>query len=815
MKLSLNWLNKFLSLDELSIEEVAHKLTMSSFEVEGIQKSGPRLKGPIVIGKILNIVKHPNADRLAVTRVTTDGKNELQIVCGASNIEEGQLVPVSLEGAIVVNRQNGTELAIKKTKIRDVESAGMLCSPGELGLSTQDANGILIFSKDSPMGESVIDYLSLNQDTILEVGSRSNRGDALSVYGLSKELSAITNKKLKPHQFKTPKCDNSIQNINTSIEDQKDTYVFYAATIENVKVTESPLWLKKLLESVGIRAINNIVDITNYVNFTYGQPMHAYDKSKLKGKTLTARNAKKGEKILTLDGKPRELKEGVLVIADELTPVAVAGIMGGKESEVNETTTSIVLEAAVFNPHKVRRGSRTVGLTSEASKRFERSVDSNFTYNALLFAIELIEELAAHENLKIGKIQCSGAPIKKEVKINLSRQSVKKVLGIDLKPIEISSLLERLEFKTKVLSEENLEIEVPTSRTGDISREVDLIEEVARLYGYDQIPFLPPPSTLPANKTNTSLERVKSHFLINGFSECYLSSLIGEQILKNKEFPFNEELSISMMNPLSKEHCILRQSLIPGLLESLRLNQSHQIYPVKLFEIGKAYFFNKANKLTEKETGVTETLKISGVINGFEENWLTNSNNKKDKTLEISFFKAKGILESFFKMAKCKVEFVCLKENFLQPNLSLDIKLNNNSIGIFGFLHPTLEKKLDLQGPVIVFEINLEQILNELSKSISYEKISSQPAVMRDITIDLPLKYEASTVKAEIDKVISDFVVDLNLVSVFELDKEYKSLTYRLKMQHFEHTLTSKQIEDEVNSIKKHLSACLQAKFRV
>lgn len=812
MKLSIKWLNKFLSLDELSIEEVAHKLTMSCFEVEEILKVGPKLKGPIVIGKILNIQKHPNADRLVVTKITTDGKNELQIVCGATNIKEGQLVPISLEGAIVVNRQNGSELAIKKTKIRDLESQGMLCSPGELGISTEDPNEILIFSKDAPLGKSVIDYLSLSQDTVLEVGSRSNRGDALSVYGLSKEISAVTNKKLKPQEFKTPRFDNSIQNTATSIENLKDTYVFYTAAIENIEIKESPAWLKRLLESVGIRSVNNIVDITNYVNFTYGQPLHAYDKLKLHGLTLTARNSKKGEKILTIDGKIRELKEGVLVIADGVCLVAIAGIMGGKDSEVTEITKSIVLEAAVFNPAKVRKGSRTVGLTSEASKRFERGVDSNFTYNALLFAIELIEEFASSKGIKVGKIQSSGTPFKKEAKINLSKQTIKRILGVELKTKEISSILESLDFKTRVLSEDNLEIEVPPSRSTDITRPIDLIEEIARIYGYDQIPSLAPPSTLPASKTNKSIEKVKNHFLVNRFSECFLSSLIGDQLLKNQVFSLDSHSSVQMINPLSRDHCVLRQSLIPGLLESLRLNQSHQTFPVKLFEIGKIYFYNDKISSGEKQTGITEILKIAGLINGFEDTWLSVKN---DTSLEFLFFSAKGIIESLFNSAKCNVEFENHKERFLQPGLSLKLKLNKLDIGLLGCLHPNLEKELDIAGPIIIFEISLEPILNELNKLISYERISLQPVVVRDITIDLPKKFDAASVRLEIDKIISNFTKELNLISVYDLDKEYRSLTYRLKMQGFEHTLTSQQIDNEVNLIKKHLSACFQAKFRV
>ena len=813
MKLSINWLKNFLSLDGISPEEVASRLTMGAFEVEDIQTVGPRLKGPILTGEILSIEKHPNADRLSLTKVTTDGQNKLQIVCGAKNIKVGQRIPVCLEGAIVINRKDGSELHIKSSKIREIESFGMLCAASELGLAQEDADGILILPPEAKLGQSVIDYLLLNQDIVLEVASRSNRGDALSVYGLSKEISALIKKKIKELSFKTPKFDNAIKIISSKIENTKDTFLFYTVTIQNIKVTDSPKWLKNLLESIGIRSINNVVDITNYINLSFGQPMHAYDKAKLKGDFLISRTAKKGEEIVTLDGKKRELKEGVLVIADRSSPVAIAGIMGGKDSEVTESTKEIVFEAAVFNPAKVRKGSRTVGLSTDASKRFERGIDSNFTYNALLKAIELIEELATQDNkIIISSIAQSGEPIKKEVKIQLPLKEVERVIGISISTKKITELLESLEFKCQMIQNERIEVTVPYSRLNDVSRPIDLIEEIARLYGYDRIENLPPPATISAKRTQAELKKIKNHFLSAGFSEAYLSSLIGEQILSNKEFTFNKEKMISMLNPLSREHTVLRQSLIPGLLEALKLNASHQTSPVKLFEIGKAYFLDR--KSSEKETGVEEITKVAGVISGYEENWFTNKHllGEADETL---FFTGKGILESFFERNKYKASFTPYKETFLHPKLSLAISSNSNTIGAFGCLHPRLEKRLDLRGPIIVFEINIENILSNIEKTGSYKRISSQPTVIRDITIDLSKKYEANTISNELNRITSNFVQSIKLMGIYDLDKEFKSLTYRVKMQDFEQTLASKQVEDEINKIKNHLITCFQAKFRV
>ena len=816
MKLSINWLENFLSLDGLTPEEVAEKLTMSSFEVEEIQKIGPRLQGPIVVGKILDIQKHPNADRLSVTKVTTDGASQLQIVCGAKNIKIGQLVPVSLPGAVVINRQDGSSLAIKKSKIRDIESFGMLCSPSELGMALDDLeDGILILKDDANLGDNVIDYLLLRQDTILEVASRSNRGDALSVYGLCKEISALTKRKTNEIFFKPPKSTELVsKNIVSKIENEQDTFLFYTVVVENIKVSDSPLWLKRLLESVGIRAINNIVDITNYINFSFGQPMHAYDLAKLKGNTLMSRFAKDHEQILTLDGKLRKLNSGVLVIADEGGPQAISGIMGGKDSEVTANTNSIVLEAAVFNPMKVRRGSRSIGLTSEASKRFERGVDKSFTQKALLKSIELIEQLAGTDNTLIGPINQAGNPSTREIVLNLTTYEVKRVLGIDLSVKDISELLESIEFKTKIISENKLEIFVPASRIGDISRSIDIVEEIARFYGYNNIPELPPSRTIAAGKLSDGLEKIKGHFLSSGFSEVYLSSLVGEQILGNKEFLIDESSQVSMINPLSQEHSVLRQYLLPGLLDALRLNQNYKNSIIKLFEIGKAYYFNNLKIPTEKETCVTEELKLAGVLAGYDENWFTNQGLLQNSVNQL-FFTMKGILESLFERSDVNYCFTPSNQPFLHPNLALKISLNNKDIGNFGCLHPQIEKRLGIVGPILVCEINLEGILKGFEQGKVFKKISSQPIVIRDITVDLSRERQSGDLITEIDKIKSKFIINVSLVSVFELDEETKSLTFRLKMQDFEQTLTSTQVENEIDKIKKHLTTCFQAKFRV
>lgn len=818
MKLSLNWLKNFVDLESLTAQEIASKLTMGAFEVEEVKPFGPALEEPILVGEILEIAKHPNADRLQVATVTTDRSNKLQIVCGAKNIKIGQKVPVSLPGAVVVNRKDGTKLAIKKTKIRGVESSGMLASPGELGIETGDPEGIFILPKNAPLGKSIIDYLDIKQDTVLEVGSRSNRGDALSVYGLAREISALTNKKTTKLDIKEPDFDSSVNPVTCEIEDKNDTFLFYTVTIENIQIKESPNWLKQLLSSVGTKPISNIVDITNYINFTFGQPMHAYDKSKLSG-NLTARRAKKGEKITTLDNKVRELKEGTLVIADNQHPVAIAGIMGSKDTEVTDKTKDIVFEAAVFNPVKVRKGSREVGLTSESSKRFERQVDSNFTYKALLKAIELTLGLAKADtgNIKVSKVQQAGAPIVKDIKIMLYTNEVKRVLNIELKPDEISQMLEKLDFKCKPKSQNLVEIAVPEHRSSDITRQIDIIEEIARLYSYDKIPTEPPSSLISTKKEDNFTYTIKNHLLSAGFSEAYLSSLTGDHLLKIKDFSFDDSRAIRMMNPLSQEHSVLRQRLLPGLLEAAKLNKNYQVEEVSLFEIGKVYFADKKEEITNKNTGVSELLSCAIVATPLSKTWYATNSNGYDN----HYFKMKGIIESLITRLAGKNNNIMLeatKENYLHPLYSLCINLNSKKIGTFGCLHPETLKAFSLTGPVVVCEILLDDLwtlYTSKEKQKSFKAIPTQPAVERDITIDIPKKHPASEVIKQVKYSSSKHVVSISLISVYELNNELRSLTFRLKLQDPEKTLTSKEVEDEVNKVIKHLTACFEAKFRV
>ena len=421
--------------------------------------------------------------------------------------------------------------------------------------------------------------------------------------------------------------------------------------------------------------------------------------------------------------------------------------------------------------------------------------------------------LAKQNQLKISPIYQAGNPIKKEIKISLDIKEVNKVLGIALEAEKIISLLANLEFLSKQSSKDKIEVLVPSHRINDISRPVDLIEEIARLYGYDNIPVQSPKSMVTVVKESHAIQKIKEHFLSCGFSECYLSSLIGEDSLINKEFPFEPKTTIKMTNPLSREYSVLRQSLLPGLITALKANQSYQISPVKLFETGKAY--KKLTEATEKETGVTETVKLGLIANDLRTSWFSNKYLLKAEPDEILFFSTKGNLESFFERFKLTYEFTKHEEPFLHPKLSLQILINGSKAGWFGLLHPELEQHFAVRGPVVISELELSIILKLIPKKFSYQKTSSQPLVLRDITADLPKKFGANEIMKEIVKIKSDFVQNVSLINIYNLDQDNRSLTFRLKMQHFEETLSSAQLENEINRIKSHLMACFHANFRV
>ena len=867
MKLSYNWLNDFVSLDEFSLEEIADKLTMKAFEVEEVLASKEILGDDIVLGEIKEIVKHPDADKLNITQ-TCVGDETFQIVCGAKNIAVGQKVPVSLVGATVTNRKDGSKFQIKKSKIRGVESMGMLCSADELGFTEDEVNaikekqgdGIYILSDiagDNPLGTPIAKVLNQEVDYVLEVGARSNRGDALSVLGQAKELAAILEKdmKLAKDQFSKDvfstefsklsteildkvelnqnsslyNFDSNIRAIKPKISSQDDCQLFYTVNIEGIEIKESPQWLKDRIEAMGTGPVNNIVDISNYVLLELGQPMHFYDRDKISGDELLVRRAQEGEKMNTLDESKHEMTETNLVIADSQGPVSMAGVMGGLESSITVETKNIVIEVAVFTPSVVRKSSRAAGIESESKRRYERGVDKASSKLALLRAVELISKIAAPEGAKIsiGEIYSSGSEEINKQSVALELNQVKRLLGVDIPKDTIVQILSRLEINLISEKDEILEFSIPSYRQLDMTREADLIEEIGRLYGFDNIPA-EQPATLVSMLANEIKEqnqikaKIKESFIAAGFSEVQLSSLIGESLegldsqsvnlQKFKHIKGSRDV-IKMDNPLSREHRVLRQSIVPGLIQAASRNYSYdKTVDIKLFEIGKVYAYNTQEGQEPNRDNSVEDPKISAVFVKNEQDWTQS----KAKTLAENFFSFKTIIENLYPNAKFKSLDKDVETSLAHPGISAHVINNGREIGYIAKLHPSVTKEWDLPDETYVFELSFPMLTR-----VKFKPIASTPVVERDITVDGPDDLDSQAILDLMKKNGSKDLKTIKLVSLYRRDPKsvedpnaVKSTSFRLKWQSPTETLSGDEVDSEIDKIKSQLEKKLSVTFR-
>ncbi|MCE2929735.1 MAG: phenylalanine--tRNA ligase subunit beta [Candidatus Caenarcaniphilales bacterium] len=812
MKLSLEWLNDFIDIKDLDVNELREIYTMQAFEVEDLESTVKLLDSKIVLGKILEIAKHPDADKLQVTKTQVNDKDILQIVCGAKNIAVGQQVPVALIGAQVLSRSDASSFEIKKSKIRGVESNGMLCSAGEMGLEGED--GILIMDNyNFPLGTSMNEVLGLKADYVFDIGARSNRGDALSVYGQARELAAITNKSLKyniyKNEFDTNKNitkDDNYSPIKPEIEDLEDCELFYTCSIKNLSLKASPEWLQKRLKASGMKAINNLVDVSNYLLMELGQPMHCYDTDKLSGKSLKVRRAKAGEQLLTLEDRVHELNESNLVIADDKEAVSLAGVMGGKNNSISDTSKNITIEVAVFNPAVIRKSSRTAGVESESKRRFERGVDKSLAKTALIRAVEILSEIACdnpNEKIVVGQIMMAGNDELKTTNIELNPANIKRYLGKDIDSAQIDKILESLSIKK--ISNNNYSI--PSYRAKDLTREIDLVEEIARLIGYDSIAKQAP--RLISNdidnqvikecaSTKAKINKSKNIFLANGYSQVILSSLIGES-LENLNKELNEISTningenIEMDNPLSQEHRSLRQSLLPGLIQAASRNYAYdKSEEIKLFEIGKIYGYshNKTN----------ENLMIAAIYSNPNKRW---NQNKIDEAI---FYEFKNIIENL--LDDCELKKIESQQNSRHPSISaLILDQRKKPLGQISKIHPSLSKEWDLDHQTYLLELKIPT-----NKNLSMQELSFNPIIERDITADCKCDYQ--DIHNMISKNSSSSLQSIKLISTYKISDELTSLSMRLKWQSKELTLSGEEIDTEVNKLKSLLEKELSVTFR-
>ncbi len=809
MKVSINWLNEFVDISDIDVKQVAHELTMSGLEVEATEEIKPAFTN-IITAKIEKINQHPNADKLHLVDVNI-GNEVKTVVCGAQNIQEGQIIPYASVGSQVLDRKTGETFTLTPATIRGVESQGMLCSSDELGLSDrnyQEEDGILILNRlfdDIKLGEKLEDVLHLENDTVLEVAPTANRGDEMSVLGVAREISTLFNRPLKFSPLQ-PTQDLSTDKFQVEIKDEDVCKYYSVGILKDIKIKPSPDWMQNRLISSGIRAINNVVDITNYVLLEYGTPLHAFDYDKLNG-YLCVRRANEGEKLVTLDEVERTLTKDSVLIATKEEGVCLAGVFGGANSEIDNNTKNIALEAAYFTPASNRRSARSVGYRSEASARFERGVDIEAVKPALMRAMQLLVELA---DAKIEGMVETGVNKLEPQYITLRFNEVKRMLGCEIDADRCIEIAENLGFKSCGKNEIAAKFEVPSHRRGDVEREIDLIEEIARINGYDKIT---PTVTLGSGSAEYSFEekvikRIHNVMLSSGLNELVTTSLIGKPLLDQYGIAYDDEKAVKVANVQSEDYSMLRQTLAANILNILKGNYDQGIKNFWGYEIGRVYF--KTEEASEKNTGVTETKKLAGVITG------NVQNSKWQQTEETDFYTVKGIFEKLFEELNL--------QNRVQYNLTSDVDIMHPyrtakvsllskkpiELGYFGEVHPNLRNKMKINQNAYIFELNLDEIIKAVQQTVAkYKQLPQFPEVQRDIAFVIENDVKYSDIQKVIKKAVqNDLFVKSEIFDIYmgeHIKEGFKSVAFRIYMQDKKATLNDETIDAQMNSVKNQL----------
>ena len=789
MKVSLNWLNDYLqgSVKPSVLEE---NFNLKSQEVAGLY---PLVDAKnLVIGYVESCIQHENADKLKVCQVNV-GEETLQIICGAPNVDADQKVIVALPGAVLPGN-----FKIKKAKIRGVVSNGMICSLDELGVQDFDKSekGIYVLNQDAPVGQDPLTYMGLD-DWVLDLDLTANRPDLLSMRGVAYDVKAMLDMDIF---LKQAKLKRSEKQTELRVETDTDLApVYYGQIIKNIKVKESPYWLKSRLLSAGVRPINNVVDITNYVMLEYAQPLHAFDFDKVNSSKILVRKAKENETILTLDEVERKLLSTDLVITDGQKPIALAGVMGGFETEVDLNTRCILLESAIFDPVSVRKTSKRLALKSESSSRFEKGINPQWTKEALDRACELFIELADGE--VDGQPSFYNQLDHQPQIIALSLDKLNQVTGYHFTKDTVKDLLRRLDFSYE-LQDHTFNVHVPSRRIGFESYQ-DIIEEIVRIYGYNHIG-----STLPITPTEGKLShkqlfkrQIKNHFAHMGFFETYTYSLTNE----DKAISFDSEPleTVKIMNPITQDRAVLRHSTIPALLDVLTYNVARKQDDVFIYELGKVYTKDQEDEL------------ISGLLHGkYHHSLWQKSDDKTD------FYLMKGILQNLFENFNIDHVDVRVPEHVLSnlhPGIAADLYIGQEKLGWMGKLHPEFEKSLDVSD-VYVFELKLDVLYNAYaSHQISYQAISKFPAVSRDIALVIDETIPAKALLDTIHKAKNNSLKSAHIFDVYQgehLQAGKKSIAIQLVFENKEKTLEADEVERMVQCLVQALTDAHQAVLR-
>jgi len=787
MKIPVRWLREYIDIT-ISPREAAQMLTMSGTEVGSIDTIGNNWKN-IVVGKVIEVVPHPDSDHLRLATVNSGGEN-ITVVCGAPNVKKDIKVPFARVGAVLYDADTKKSIVLKPAKIRGVVSQGMICSERELGIS-DNHTGIMILPDDAPAGTPLQELLG---DSILDLEITPNRPDCLSIIGIARELSALTGCTVHLPSHKYKESSTLIEkNISVEIADPDLCYRYCASLITNIKVAPSPEWMQQRLSQCGINPINNIVDITNYVMLEYGQPLHSFDYSKITTKKIVVRGAKQGETITTLDDIQRNLQEGMLTITDGNKPVAIAGVMGGLESEITAVTSSVLLEAANFNSSSIRHTANQLNLHSEASLRFERRISREIAPVALQRATQLILELAGGEAAR-DTLDIYPKKVEK-VPILLSVAEVKRILGIEIDIKKINDVLNSLGFEC-----ENKDFlpqiwAIPPYWRTDINDAADLVEEVARIVGYDKIIPKMLGSALPSQQLTPRIvnrENIRDTLVGCGLQEIISHSLTSMKMLQNISPQHNliGPEPIHLLNPMTSAEEYLRTSLLPGLLTTLSNNQRHEDDELKLFEISRVYLPRTGALPDENDM-------LAAVFSGarIKKHWLIDEK-------PFGFFDIKGIVETLANRTGITINFQNSTDARLYPGRGADI-INSSGvkIGIFGEIHPHIAKNFDIELTSYLLEIDLSRLPCVLPEK-KYHALNRYPAVIRDMAIIVDNNISA----AEIKEIVLGFSL-VNGLKLFDLytgkqvPEGKKSLAYRITYQSSNHTLT----DSEVNKIHQKI----------
>lgn len=810
MQVSIKWLKDYIDFTETP-EQLADKLTMAGIPVENVVDPGEGLE-KVVTGRIEKLEPHQNSDHLQICTMNMGLAENIIIVTGAQNVAEGQVVPVAMVGAHLPNG-----MKISKGKLRGVASNGMLCSAQELKLDLEklpeeQKTGIFILPSDTPVGIPAKDVLGLN-DVVLEFELTANRADCFSVFGLVREIAAITGN--KPHfpEIKVNEDDNTKLNDIFSVEiaDPDLCSRFSTRMLKNVKIGPSPEWMQQRLEGAGIRSINNVVDVTNFVMIELGHPMHAYDYDKITGKKLIARRAIEGEELHTLDDTSRKAKGEMLVIADSEKAAGLAGIMGGFETEITDTTTTVVLESADFYGPCIRRTARACGLSSEASGRFERGVDSETTIKALDRAAQLLQEMGACTVCE-GIVDVYPNP-KQANYVTFTPEQINNHLGTNIAKDVMLNIITSVGFDVTKDENDEITVKVPSWRN-DVTCMADISEEIARLHGFDKIK-----STLPngvsmqgtQSAKQTFIDKVKASLSSQGLYETISFALTNEETFNKLNIPQDSPLrkAVPIMNPLSDEYPLVRTTLLSSIFDNLARNLARKNDDVALFEVGSV-FFPKALPVTELPD---EVVKIAGAITGRRNAQGWNQTNDM-----VDFYDAKGIIEELFANLRVTRYTVEAGTHYaMHPGKTALFKKGRDVIATVGEVHPAVLSAYGITKPVYIFELDATTVMKYMAKDLKYKALPKYPATSRDLAMLVDVDVNAADIEKAMTKAAGQNLTQITLFDVYtgkQVEEGKKSLAFSLTFQSNDKTLTDAEIDPAIEKIVAKLQKDFNANLR-